>query len=561
MHLKFLLIGIVIAVSSGARPKPAYDCDDDKPDPRYHNQSCDINNDCFGHLMECKEGKCQCKEDAIPQERFVGEKAKQMICDRAPGLNEKCETTCRRPLTCAERSDSSGKKEKVCVCKEPFKAINDECSQECKEDETYDRSKFLCRKRCRANEVDMGGECQPESKLDGTCVNDRQCIQAYSNCKDGRCSCLEGFNNENGQCQPQTINCPAGSPLLQDNKPIPCRYSREKDTCPAGGICFTSDTYRRSASAYCCPEEHTKCPVGLPDNRYSCSNDNNTCPYASHYCHQQNNIRSSACCPNPCKESDSIFQDGKCYSKRAHGDFCSIQEQCPSSGAECKDGRCQCREGYTQKGNSYYRYCDIDCKKGEVLNNEKCHKRLSLGDNCENQAFRCPQNSFCNKLKVCACRCPYFTLAKDLCAPLPRCPGLKTFRPYYGRSGMAGLSMESQIKGYQPISDVDKQKVLENVTFCATGLPADAPSVDSVPNCDQGKYCASYIQNLGMCCKLIDTVCPNGKPPAERKVCQRSEVTSCGTDQFCYDFLYTADPESKDGKMCCPRAGLEVDDD
>jgi len=51
-------------------------------DAKYHNEPCSTNDECFGHLMLCKEGKCQCAIDAIPQERFVGEKAKQITCDR-----------------------------------------------------------------------------------------------------------------------------------------------------------------------------------------------------------------------------------------------------------------------------------------------------------------------------------------------------------------------------------------------------------------------------------------------------------------------------------------------
>jgi len=32
--------------------------------------------------MHCQAGKCQCVVDAIPQEHFVGEKAKQITCDK-----------------------------------------------------------------------------------------------------------------------------------------------------------------------------------------------------------------------------------------------------------------------------------------------------------------------------------------------------------------------------------------------------------------------------------------------------------------------------------------------
>jgi len=51
-----------------------------------------------------------------------------MYLKTAPGLNEKCDSVCIRPLKCTQRTGAAqGHHEKVCLCQEPYKMIDGSC--------------------------------------------------------------------------------------------------------------------------------------------------------------------------------------------------------------------------------------------------------------------------------------------------------------------------------------------------------------------------------------------------------------------------------------------------
>lgn len=54
-------------------------------DPKYYNESCKNDTECFGggdspNSMVCKNDICTCSDNYVVEERFLGEAATQKIC-------------------------------------------------------------------------------------------------------------------------------------------------------------------------------------------------------------------------------------------------------------------------------------------------------------------------------------------------------------------------------------------------------------------------------------------------------------------------------------------------
>uniref|UniRef100_A0A915HP86 EGF-like domain-containing protein n=1 Tax=Romanomermis culicivorax TaxID=13658 RepID=A0A915HP86_ROMCU len=548
---------------NGALPKPAWDCVDDKIIAKYYNETCGSDEDCFGRSMKCTEGHCVCNENYVPAERFVGENAKQLVCVAAPSLFEECSTICQTPYVCKEHGEL---KKRICHCEPPFKLEDRSCHLECKENEDYDSRRFLC--------IPMG-------QIGDACLAEKQCLPAFSQCNGGKCSCLEGFIAKDGLCVPDEIRCPNDKVIKEPKicvfkkSPEDKRYNyRLIDDCPPDHYCHTyqilqyellssslnafGGSYKNEGSeGYCCPKAQSVCPVGKPHPTAKCrgstsfvDNVDTQCPWDSYYCASTHGDGDELCCPKRC-ETSMIFIKGKCLPSARLGDPCTEDAQCTDSRTKCENGVCKCRSGSKETRQPTYAYCSVECPEDELLHDDKCYAPLSLGDSCTNQTWRCPANAFCNKFNVCSCSCPRFTLTKDVCAPMPACPAPRRHVPYFRSAmGVAAMMESDQAKYYQPISDDKRRELLQNITFCAvTGR--NPPKIEHVEQCPEGKYCAHYLKDLGICCKIPEYTCPNGKKPISVKQCSTKKPLDCGLKNYCHDYLYTADPDSPDGKMCC----------
>lgn len=586
--LRTLVILTTLAYACfGALPKSAWNCDDEKIDSKYYNESCKSDADCFGRSMSmvCKEGMCKCAENYVPEERFVGEAATQVVCVSAPFLFSPCKTICQKPAVCKPYAgdDQKLKDQKVCQCDAPYKLTEGVCHLECKEDEYYDSGKLKCIQKCKANAISVNDTCYPVVGLKEKCEINKQCQQAWSECsKDHVCACLPGFSVQDGSCVPETVNCPNGEVMKDNNVAKKCKVLKREvkksgaevgkdddddkpqstfelyDDCPAQThYChMIGGSYRNeNNTGYCCPKSKPVCPVGRPMEGVQCRTyGKNQCPWDTHYCHAIGNAGEEVCCPKHC-DSNMILDEGKCFGRARLGDSCMNSRQCTDTYTDCVNGKCQCSDGATEVKSATYKYCSHKCKEGEILHDKKCYSAFSLGDSCKAEKWRCPTNAICNKVNVCSCSCPRFTLSKDVCAPLPVCPGPRRFIAYRAMS----LSADSEPKGYTPISDSKRHELLSNITFCSIKDKKSSATVETVEKCPEGQYCATYISNLGICCKKHEPVCPNGKKPASIGKCDPRNPLSCGVNKLCFEYLYTADPNSDDGRICCDQVDEDED--
>jgi hypothetical protein len=100
------------------------------------------------------------------------------------------------------------------------------------------------------------------------------------------------------------------------------------------------------------------------------------------------------------------------------------------------------------------------------------------------------------------------------------------------------------------ITEEKKKELLKNVTFC-TIKNKKAPSDVKTGDCSKTQYCATYVQNIGICCTKPEPKCPDGSKPVSDKPCDIMNPLSCGADNNCYQYLSPADPDSTDGRICC----------
>lgn len=357
------------------------------------------------------------------------------------------------------------------------------------------------------------------------------------------------------------------------------------DNCGDGNFCYLyNGFYEEGASGHCCKKPKLSCPIGDPHPNATCGAsygaygglmrsdggdvDAPFCPYETHTCMRTafgSSFEVSLCCPLPCS-TQHILVNGQCYPKREFGDQCDVNEQCKGWSGVCDQGTnlnfppvgvfkrpisgtCGCQKGYTAQGTGEFRWCDVQCKAGEVkINDKECAPSLKMGDTCEPGGRNlCPAFSYCaERLKKCVCMCGYVKLDEKGCGPEPKCPN----QPGNGNSS-------------KPV-------------FCAIS-GKDSPSSSVVKTCPKGQYCSNYLPEMGLCCPKpgkahiflqesleyiyafsAKPTCPTGIAP--KASCDpRQPPTVCGADGklFCYQYLYPAGEDSAGGEgICCPTPPL-----
>uniref|UniRef100_A0A915JFN3 EB domain-containing protein n=1 Tax=Romanomermis culicivorax TaxID=13658 RepID=A0A915JFN3_ROMCU len=74
--------------------------------------------------------------------------------------------------------------------------------------------------------------------LSSSCVDQKQCNNAFSQCKSGVCTCLDGFEAKSSKCVPLEVNCPNGGSTLKNGDILQMcvvtvdKNNQHKDSCP-----------------------------------------------------------------------------------------------------------------------------------------------------------------------------------------------------------------------------------------------------------------------------------------------------------------------------------------
>lgn len=158
------------------------------------------------------------------------------------------------------------------------------------------------------------------------------------------------------------------------------------------------------------------------------------------------------------------------------------------------------------------KWCSITCNRDtEIFMNNECYSILKLNDVCENQEWRCPMGSICDKQKKCSCACGLMPLGDSICAPPPMC-----FQPQFIHPHGEKISVKVCCQQFL-------YYVLLTTTFVLQGSPEAAkkkpfqmpvpkfcrvkgkqpPMTDNiVDECKSDTYCSRYLRNLGLCCPL-----------------------------------------------------------
>uniref|UniRef100_A0A915HX25 EB domain-containing protein n=1 Tax=Romanomermis culicivorax TaxID=13658 RepID=A0A915HX25_ROMCU len=163
-----------------------------------------------------------------------------------PGLYQRCKDLCQRPTSC-QPFDANGKTVNVCQCSTPYFQKDGQCTLDCKDNEYYDSSTFKCIPKCKYAEVLIGQTCLPINGLSSSCVDQKQCNNAFSQCKSGLCTCLDGFEAKSSKCVPMVcrvtrkfaeVNCPNGGSTLKNGDILQMcvvtvdKNNQHKDSCP-----------------------------------------------------------------------------------------------------------------------------------------------------------------------------------------------------------------------------------------------------------------------------------------------------------------------------------------
>lgn len=440
------------------------------------------------------------------------------------------------------------------------------------------------------------------------------------------CPWQEPVRDSNGN----VLKCTKTNPIYPDYQ--------TKDSCPNDSYCQTTETnsyYPNNVlPGFCCPRPKVSCPVGdpLPDTtcgpiyyplEKASSRPPKPCPYETHSCHSvsvTNGYTESICCPKACRENFLLVK-GKCYQPVQYGDACEVDEQCQSSNGVCSDGKfkpfvalvwvfdkltfagtCKCPPNAVAQGSDEYKYCSITCPPDEIFINNKCYKRLKLGDSCEGKPSNlCPDNAGCDEQNKCSCLCNFIQLGDNRCGPYPVCRKQYYYPPYPGPIPLdAAAATDGAAKGsadgaggkrpdrlpkttQRPPVNRDNSTGAEDAaiaaessktqgyTFCRL-YEDDTPPVRAVRRCPRGQYCNYYQPDFGLCCPipgklcisahstrpanqlLSDPICPNGAKGT--KSCKPEDVKACGTGNYCYQYFQGQGGSSPHaGYTCCYDAG------
>ncbi|KRY66517.1 hypothetical protein T4A_3963 [Trichinella pseudospiralis] len=326
------------------------------PKPLYSMPSlgmpCRDNSSCDGLLNSycADDSTCQC----LPY--FLPDPVMPYMCSMAPIYGELCQkdkSSCK-PFVC----NSTG----FCDCPDG-----------------YEPDYFTCIKSCKFGMIAINDQCYEKKQINDQCEIAGQCVNAYSQCLHGKCQCIPGVEERNGNCYP-VAQCPIGQPAKDKfGRMIECETD-DIGQCPEGHHCLLMG----ETHGFCCPRTKVNCPVGQALMDRNCTN----CPWETHYCfiYTIGNKEESMCCPSACPISAPLSIDGKCYTRSAFSSSCEHDKQCFSTiDAVCRedaDGekKCLCPEG------NYINY--FESKLGDSCQvNEEC--KLGTNTLCINGTCQC----------------------------------------------------------------------------------------------------------------------------------------------------------------------------
>ncbi|KAK6102220.1 Kunitz/Bovine pancreatic trypsin inhibitor domain family protein [Brugia pahangi] len=251
------------------------------------------------------------------------------------------------------------------------------------------------------------------SKLPIRCIissGSNQCPVGY-NCFSDVPGALQGY------CCSSNYLCPNGAKFYSEiisKMPRSCQLNSPFITCPIGYTCQNAET--ELMTGYCCENDNTSVSDGCPPNKYVYMRDNeviscdpfnsltNVCP-RGYSCQWSLPKRRYQCCGNAsmlankitktCQEGELLIAD-ECLERSEPGDLCIDDKQC-LGGSRCKDGICECINGYI----IYHGKCIIKEAKSakikcsissQIPYYEKGSKKVRY---CSNLKNSCPKGYSC----------------------------------------------------------------------------------------------------------------------------------------------------------------------
>ncbi|XP_014283488.1 prion-like-(Q/N-rich) domain-bearing protein 25 [Halyomorpha halys] len=285
-----------------------------KKDPNHNRCTSDFN--CTTHAYCHPSGICQCKANYVPDRvpNIPGKKAYHTVCLReALFIGDHCkkDIQCKTILGLHSKCFFSGSNNQLGSC---------QCTKEAHYKDGTCHKTSLIGERCEVN---------------GNCYTRSMDINAY--CASAQCICPPKYcpTVDLKDCQPCSE---LGGRCLDD---AGCT-NNENSGC-IHGFCRCKQQFVTGKNNICLPladKLEDDCEV---DDQCSVSLQNTRCDGEKHVC----------VCDN-----DSHFVDGKCWKTVRFLEPCQYNPECiiekgPQNGITCKEGLCQCKDGFVMEEQSY----------------------------------------------------------------------------------------------------------------------------------------------------------------------------------------------------------------
>ncbi|PAV88083.1 hypothetical protein WR25_09099 isoform B [Diploscapter pachys] len=244
---------------------------------------------------------------------------------------------------------------------------------------------------CQQAQTLINNQCQYFSVVGEPCIANQQCVGG-STCQTNTCRCPQGFAALYGYCVSQNGGGGNGN-------------------CNSNQVYYNGQCYTKVGLGYAC---NANVP-GMCTNNGICTGGFCQCPngyyyqYSSQWCIPngstnpcpQNQIWTGSQCTCP---QNQVIVNGQCMNTVPFGGSCMNTQQC-QSGIQCINGACNCPSGTNFNGQTCVNNGGggTNCASYQVLVNNQCLMRVSIGQQCQNQ-MQCIQNAQCNS--VCQCTSP-----------------------------------------------------------------------------------------------------------------------------------------------------------
>ncbi|XP_059612413.1 prion-like-(Q/N-rich) domain-bearing protein 25 [Phlebotomus argentipes] len=172
------------------------------------NDWCRLTNNCLGEGTVCRSGVCLCPFNKHPNEDFTeceDDIALGESCFRdsqCVANNSRCHDICRCRVSHVLSHDRT-------KCLKIAEQLYDECEEsiQCTYQLNYSSCDFdydsetVGKCKCRHGYHESNGACFVSVEVGGICEMDENCsLDPFSMCQEGRCVCMEGLVNINGEC-------------------------------------------------------------------------------------------------------------------------------------------------------------------------------------------------------------------------------------------------------------------------------------------------------------------------------------------------------------------------